>query len=66
MKTITIDASKYADHDDCLAAAAADVSAQYGLAGWDLDPRWEDTQRDIIQVTVPDHASSVESRGEAA
>ncbi len=62
MKTITIDASKYIDHDDCLAAAAADVSAQYGLAGWDLDPRWGDRQRDTILVTVPDHAT----RGEAA
>jgi hypothetical protein len=48
--------------DDCLAAAAADVSAQYGLAGWDLDPRWGDRQRDTILVTVPDHAT----RGEAA
>lgn len=55
--TLKIDAARYADHDDCLAAAAADVAADRGLAGWDLLPRWEDSQRDTILVDIPAHAA---------
>ena len=54
MTTLRIDAARYADHDDCLAAAAADVSAQRGLEGWNLNPRWADQDRDVILVDVPD------------
>ena len=50
---IRIDADTYADHDDCLAAAAADYAAAHDLAGWDLDARWADNQRDTIILTTP-------------
>jgi hypothetical protein len=50
---ITIDAAPFADHDDCL-GAAADFAAAHGLEGWDLDPRWEDDQRETIVLAVPE------------
>lgn len=52
--TVRIDSSRYADHDDCLAAAAADYATAHGLEGWDLEARWEDDDtRDAILLTVP-------------
>lgn len=51
--TIKIDARLYEDYDDCLTAAAADVAAERGLQGWDLSPRWEDDQHDMILLDVP-------------
>lgn len=53
MTTIRIDARTYEDHDDCLSAAAADVAAERGLDGWDLNPRYEDEQRETILVDIP-------------
>lgn len=50
---ITIPAVKYEDYDDCLSAAADEYAKQHGLEGWDLDPKWEDDQRDMIVLTVP-------------
>lgn len=53
--TIRVEASKYADENDCLMAAAADVARERGLEGWVLDPRWEDEdERDVILLDVPD------------
>lgn len=53
-RTLRIDARQYADADDCLAAAEADVAAERGLAGWDLRPRWEDEDsREVILVDLP-------------
>jgi hypothetical protein len=55
MSTIRIEAAQYADHDDCLAAAASDYAEQHFLQDWDLDPRYEDQRnRDVILLTVPD------------
>ncbi len=51
--TIKIQAKRYADHDDSLNAAAEDYARTYGLAGWDLSPRWEDEQRNMILIDVP-------------
>lgn len=51
--TIRIPAAPYADHEDCLAAAARAVAAERGLDGWDLSPRWADDQRDEILLDVP-------------
>lgn len=56
--TLRIDARRYEDHDDCLAAAAADVARERGLEGWDLSPRWEDEQRNAILVDVPEWAAA--------
>lgn len=50
---ITVSAKQYEDCDDCLAAAAADVAADRGLAGHDLEPRWASDERDEIALTVP-------------
>lgn len=55
-KQVKIAAAKYEDQDDCLQAAADDYAKAHGLEGWDLDPKWEDNQRDVIVLTVPDHA----------
>ncbi len=52
-KTLTMAAKRYEDHDDCLAAAEAEVKKRYGLEGWNLDARWSDNQRDTILLTVP-------------
>jgi hypothetical protein len=54
-KTVTVDARKYQDEDDCLSAAERDAREHYGLAGWDLHPRWEDDQREHIVLTLPDY-----------
>lgn len=51
--TIRIDARRYTDHDDCLAAAAADAAREHNCPGYDMSPRWEDEQRDTILVDVP-------------
>jgi hypothetical protein len=48
-----IDAAPFAGHDDCLTAAAVDYAEKHGLQGWDLSPRWEDSQRGTIVLTVP-------------
>lgn len=53
MTTIRVMAKRYEDHDDCLAAAEADVQEERGLQGWDLSPRWEDDQREVILLDVP-------------
>lgn len=51
--TIRIDAAQYQDHDDCLTAAADDAACKYDLEGWDLNPRWEDDQRETILIDLP-------------
>lgn len=56
-KQVKIAAAQYEDQDDCLQAAANDYAQAHGLHGWDLDPQWEDEQRDNIVLTVPDHAA---------
>lgn len=54
MKTIELDAKKYEDFDDCLAAAAEEYVSEHPEAkGWDLDARWEDDNREVILLTVP-------------
>ncbi len=55
-QTLRIDARRYADYDDRLAAAAADAAREYGCPGYDLSPRWDDEQRDTILVDVPQSA----------
>ena len=57
--TIRVDAARYADEDDSLAAAAAEVAAERGLDGYDLSPRWEDDQRETILLDVPAHTVSI-------
>ena len=58
--TLKIDAAQYADHDDCLTAAAADIAAERNLAGYDLSPRWEggdDGDRAVILIDIPEWAA---------
>lgn len=52
-KTITVDAKRYEDHDDCLTAAADEYAAGHDLQGWDLEPRWASKEREAILLTVP-------------
>lgn len=51
--TIRLPASRFADFDDSLAAAAEDIAEQSNLHGWDLNPRWEDDEREVILLDVP-------------
>ena len=51
--TISVPAARFADEDDCLAAAAEAVAEERGLQGWDLNPRWEDDERETILLDVP-------------
>lgn len=53
-QTITVSAKPYEDCDDCLSAAAKAICEQFGLAGYDLCPRWVDAECDSIRLTVPD------------
>lgn len=58
--TVRVPAARYADHDDCLEAAAEDYAAEHDLEGWDLSPRWADDQRDEILLSVPAGLAPVE------
>lgn len=52
--TIEVDAKRYADHDDCLTAAAEDYCVNNPeAADYDFNPRWKDDQRDSILLDVP-------------
>ena len=53
--TLSLVAKRYEDHDDCLAAAADDIAAIYGLEGWNLNARWQDDSRETILVDLPGH-----------
>lgn len=56
MTTIAIPSRILADHDDCLAAAVATVTAAIpGTDGWELSPRWDsDDDRRAVLVDIPD------------
>ncbi len=49
---ITIPAAKYADHDDCLARAAADFADRNDVSADYLDVGWADERREEIRITV--------------
>ena len=51
--TVTVDAARYENEDNCLAVAAADAAKARGLQNWDLNPRWADNQRNEILLDVP-------------
>jgi hypothetical protein len=54
MHTISLSAEKFADHDDCLAAAADwYVELHPEAEGWDLAPRWASEDREEILLSVP-------------
>lgn len=59
-KQVKIAAAEYEDQDDSLQAAADDYAAAHDLAGWDLAPKWEDEQREVIILTVPDQTTTEE------
>lgn len=53
--TIELPAKRYEDHDDCLAAAVADVARERGLEEWQCEARWqggESGDREVIEVEV--------------
>ena len=50
---ITVSSAPYADHDDCLAEAAAEYAADHDLEGWQVEACWLDDERDEIVLTVP-------------
>lgn len=52
-KSIDIVVPADPDQDDCLYAAAAEVSRALRLGGRDLQPRWTDDDRESVTVTVP-------------
>lgn len=52
--TIEVAAAQYVDHDDCLTAAAEDYASEHPeAAGYDLDARWADDEREVILLDVP-------------
>lgn len=61
---ITIPADRYADHDDCLSAAAEDARSEFGLDGYDLSPAWADEQRDEIELSLPASVLSIQMTAE--
>ncbi len=58
---ISVSSSRYSDTDDSLAAASTEATERFGLAGWDLDPRWSDEERESITMTLPAHVWHVAS-----
>ena len=53
-KRIEITVPANPDLDDCLSGAADEyISERPDLAGYDLNPRWEDDDRDSVILTVP-------------
>lgn len=58
-KQVRVDAAPYVDHDDCVGAAADAYAEANGLQGCDLDPKWADSQREEIVLTVPARTASI-------
>lgn len=53
-KKATITVSANPDLDDCLQGAVDEYVAEHPeAAGWDLDPRWGDEDRETVELTVP-------------
>lgn len=52
---ITRNAAQYANHNDSLAACAADVAEAFDVEGYDLAPEWDDESRERIRLTLPRH-----------
>lgn len=51
---VTLPAKAYEDHDNCLAAAAADVADGLSLEAWQVEAHWDnEQQRNAIIVMVP-------------
>jgi len=56
-KSVTVTVAANADLDDCLAGAAAEYIEEHPeLAGYDLEPRWADEDRETVALTVPSWA----------
>lgn len=51
--TLRIAAAEYENHDDVLAAVAAEVGRDTGRRDYDYSPRWEDNQRDHVLIDLP-------------
>ena len=48
-------AARFSDHDDCLAAALAELRALTGMPAWRGEASWQDDNREVIVVTdLPD------------
>ena len=58
-ETLRFKANHWDQYDDCLQAVADHVAKHRGLVGWDLNPRWEDDERDVILVDVPKETDNV-------
>lgn len=55
-KQVIVSSKAYEDHDDSLAAAAADYASEHGLEPWQVTAAWvggDDGERDEIELTVP-------------
>jgi hypothetical protein len=50
-KTFATAAARFDDHDDCLAAAVAELRALTGMPAWRGEAFWQDNNRDVIVVT---------------
>ena len=60
MSRVTITVSANADHDDCLAGAAAEYIEDHPeLAGYDLSPAWGDEDRETVALRVPAHLAVI-------
>lgn len=51
-KSVTVEARRYEDYDDSLAAALADVAEDEGAESWQCEAHWETEDREAIVVTV--------------
>ena len=51
---IQVNAKDFADYDDCLQAAADEYADTFELEAWEVTASWEDDNRDIIRIELPD------------
>ena len=49
-----VNAKDFENYDDCLQAAVDEYAATFELETWEVKASWEDDNRDIIKVELPD------------
>jgi hypothetical protein len=66
-KTLTLDAARFEDFDDCLEAAKWAVVEELDLdSGWTITARWTDNQRTAIIVEYDENSAPAYVAGDVA
>jgi hypothetical protein len=60
--SLATNAARFDDHDDCLAAAVAELRALTGMPAWRGEASWQDDNREVIVVTDLPAGTAVPAR----